>query len=95
MAAALAVFPQRQSRRPSASSRQRRSSLLTTRCQGDNGNNGSSSNGSNGSSGGGGFDLNSIDLFAGNGASGSQKTRPNSEKPTGVGSDTGSPWKAP
>ena len=65
---------------------------LIVRCQNGNGSSGNGySSSSNGYSSSG--NAASIGMFAND--NGKQKTRPNSEKPTGVGSDNGSSWKAP
>lgn len=59
------------------------------RCQGSNGERASAVGGNGSGSSGASYALSSS-----NGV-GARKSRPNSEKPTGVGSDTGSGWKAP
>jgi hypothetical protein len=88
-----ALSPQQQLRAPSAGtpvgSRRRGGGGLAVRCQGSNGQTASATDGNgSGSSGA------SYALSTSNGT-GARKSRPNSEKPTGVGSDTGSGWKAP
>jgi hypothetical protein len=70
-------------------SRRISSSGLTVRCQGSNGASASATDGNGSGSSGAAYALSTSN------GTGAKRSRPNSEKPTGVGSDTGSGWKAP